>query len=186
MRFADGDFLSDRSIRQKESVRDIVRPHPLEIHPMPDPLDVESGLETLGLPPIDQIGFVVRSLAESEKRYSALFGPWRFMDGTVEAATYRGRICDAKLDLMFGRSGDLEIEFIEWKRGDCPHREFIEAGREGMHHLRYRVDDADAWIEKFSVIGYRPIWYKQYSAEIVFAYLEREGDPLLVELLQMP
>lgn len=153
---------------------------------MPDPLAGESRLATLGLPPIDQIGFVVRSLAESENRYGALFGPWKHMDGTVEAATYRGRVCDARLDLMFGRSGALEIEFIEWRAGDCPHREFIEAGREGMHHLRYRIDDADAWIAKFSTIGYRPVWYKQYSAEIVFAYLEREDDPLLVELLQMP
>ena len=145
-----------------------------------------SELAALGLPPIDQIGFVVRSIAEAKERYGPLFGPFSDLDGSVRAAEYRGRVADAKLALAFGRTGDLEIEFIEWQGGESPHRESIEAGREGMHHLRYRVDDADAWIERVAAIGYRPIWYKQYSADTVFAYLEREGDPLLIELLQMP
>ena len=145
-----------------------------------------SDLTSLGLPPIDQVGFVVRSLDEAEARYGALFGPFTRMDGSVDAATYRGREADAKLALLFGHSGDLEIEFIEWQGGDSPHREFFEAGREGMHHLRYRVENTDAWIEKVAAVGYQPIWYKQYSADTVFAYLEREGDPLLIEFLQMP
>lgn len=143
-------------------------------------------LQSLGLPPIDQVGFVVRDLEETKTRYEALFGPFRELDGSVRDADYRGRVEDVELGILFGASGDLEIEFIEWKSGHSPHREFIEAGREGMHHLRYRVEDTDAWIEKVAPLGYRPIWYKQFSADTVFAYLEREGDPLLIEFLQMP
>ncbi len=153
---------------------------------MSQPPEAPQALEGLGLPPIDQVGFVVRSVAECEKRYGALFGPFQSMDGSVQGASYRGRVCDVKLAILFGRSGDLEIEFIEWQDGESPHREFIEAGREGMHHLRYRVQDTDGWIEKLAPTGYRPIWYKKLTDEIVFAYLEREGDPLLIELLQMP
>lgn len=145
-----------------------------------------SGLDGLGLPPVDQIGFVVRSIEEAQVRYGALFGPFTRMDGSVQAAEYRGRVADAKLAILFGRSGDLEIEFIEWQGGESPHREFVEQGREGMHHLRYRVDDADGWIERLGRVGFSPIWYKRLGAEIVFAYLERTGDPLLIELLQMP
>lgn len=141
---------------------------------------------SLGLPPIDQIGFVVKSIDKAEQHYGAMFGPFSRMDGSVKAATYRGRIADVKLDLMFGHSGDLEIEFIQWRDGESPHREFIERGREGMHHLRYRVDDADKWIERLAEVGYEPIWYKQFSSDIVFAYLERKDDPLLIEFLQMP
>lgn len=143
-------------------------------------------LEGLGLPPIDQVGFVVRSLKQTRERYAALFGPFTEMDGSVQDADYRGRKEDAQLGILFGKSGDLEIEFIEWKSGHSPHREFIEAGREGMHHLRYRVENTDEWIEKLAPLGYKPIWYKQFSADTVFAYLEREGDPLLIEFLQMP
>ena len=39
---------------------------------------------------------------------------------------------------------------------------------------------------KLADLGYKPIWYKQFSEDTVFAYLEREGDPLLIEFLQMP
>jgi methylmalonyl-CoA/ethylmalonyl-CoA epimerase len=117
-------------------------------------IDAPASLEGLGLPPIDQVGFVVRSIEETKDRYAALFGPFTEMDGSVEAATYRGREADADLAILFGHSGELEIEFIEWRGGESPHREFIEAGREGMHHLRYRVEDADGWIEKLKPLGY--------------------------------
>lgn len=143
-------------------------------------------LADLGLPQIDQVGFVVRSLEEAKERYGALFGPFTELDGSVEGADYRGRKADAELAILFGRSGDVEMEFIEWRGGESPHREFIEQGREGMHHLRYRVDDADAWIQRLAPLGYAPIWYKVFSPDTTFAYLEREGDPLLIEFLQMP
>lgn len=143
-------------------------------------------LEHLGLPQIDQVGFVVKSLEDAKARYGALFGPFTEMDGSVEAAEYRGEIADAHLGILFGKSGELEMEFIEWRGGRSPHREFIELGREGMHHIRYRVDNADEWIAKLAPHGYKPIWYKQFAADTVFAYLEREGDPLLVEFLEMP
>ncbi len=151
-----------------------------------DTPNAPDALEALGLPPIDQIGFVVRSLEEAKQRYGSLFGPFTEMDGSVEDADYRGKKADVHLSILFGHSGDLEMEFIEWCSGESPHREFIEKGREGMHHLRYRVEDTDAWIAKVAPLGYKPIWYKQFSADTVFAYLEREGDPLLIEFLQMP
>ena len=148
--------------------------------------DQNPELPGLGLPQIDQVGFVVRDLADAMKRYEALFGPFTTMDGSVQAADYRGSTKDVELKIAFGRSGDVEMEFIQWVSGHSPHREFIEQGREGMHHLRYRVDDTNAWIEKLATVGYQPIWYKDFAPEIKFAYLEREGDPLLLELLQMP
>jgi methylmalonyl-CoA/ethylmalonyl-CoA epimerase len=146
----------------------------------------DESLEALGLPPIDQVGFVVRDLDEALARYAPLFGPFTRMDGSVSGADYRGQEEDVQLDIGFGHSGELEIEFIEWKAGRSPHREFIEQGREGLHHLRSRVESADAWVEKLSDVGYLPIWYKAFSPEITFAYLERKGDPLLLEILQMP
>ncbi len=145
-----------------------------------------SDLAALGLPPIDQVGFVVRSLDEAMQRYGAMFGPWSTMDGSVQGCTFRGRTADVKLALAFGRTGNLEIELIEWRGGESPHSEFIQKGREGMHHVRFRVEDADAWIAKVATIGYEPIWYKKYCADTTFAYLERKGDPLVIEFLEMP
>jgi methylmalonyl-CoA/ethylmalonyl-CoA epimerase len=105
---------------------------------------------SLELPPLVQIGFVVGNLAEAMLKYERLYGPWQRFDGSVPGATYRGRSADVRLDIAIGHSGPLEIELIQWLSGDSPHREFIERGREGMHHVQYRVEDADAWIAKLA------------------------------------
>lgn len=149
---------------------------------MSDPVS----LRWIGLPPIDQIGHVVRDLEAAMAMYEPLYGPFHLMDGSVPAATYRGRTADVALAIALGRSGDLEIELIQWKSGESPHREFIEQGREGIHHLRFRVDDCDGWIERVKTLGYEPIWYKNWCADTRFCYLERAGDPTLIELLEMP
>jgi hypothetical protein len=143
-------------------------------------------LKQLGLPPIAQLGHVVRDLRAAMALYEPLYGPFTTMDGSVQEVTYRGRLADAKLALAFGRSGDLEIELIEWQGGESPHREFIERGRDGIHHVQFRVDDCDGWIEKVKPLGYEVIWYKRFSADTIFAYLERPNDPTLIEFLQMP
>jgi hypothetical protein len=143
-------------------------------------------LQALGLPRVAQLGHVVRDLDAAIALYDPLFGPFRRMDGSVQAAEYRGRLADCRLELAFGWSGELEIELIAWISGDCPHREFLEKGREGMHHLQFRVGDCDGWIAKLRPLGYQPIWYKRWSADTTFAYLERADDPTLIEFLQMP
>jgi len=145
----------------------------------------EQQLAALGLPPIDQVGFVVKDLDKAIAQYDALFGPFTTMDAQVPSADFRGREASCELKLAFGRSGNLEIELIQWVSGESPHREFIENGSEGMQHLRFRVDNADTWIEKLGAEGYRSIWYKRWSEDTVFAYLERDNDPLMIEILQM-
>ena len=115
---------------------------------LPDPV-------TLALPPLVQIGFVVRDLAASMAAYERLYGPWQRFDGSVPQASYRGRSADVHLDIAIGHSGTLEIELIQWLSGDSPHREFIERGREGMHHLQYRVPDAGTTIAALHRLGYQ-------------------------------
>ncbi|HET6303880.1 MAG TPA: hypothetical protein VFG80_03795, partial [Myxococcota bacterium] len=79
----------------------------------------------IGLPPVAQLGYVVRSIDASVALYEPLFGPFRRMDGSVQGADYRGRLADCELRLAFAWSGSLEIELIEWVSGESPHREFL-------------------------------------------------------------
>ena len=148
---------------------------------------MDNSLEhTLGLPGCDQVGFVVKDLDVAMQQYAPLFGPFTTMVGDVDAADFRGERKDAQLMIAFGKSGDLEIELIEWKGGESPHSEFIQAGREGMHHIRYRVDDCDTCVTKAESIGFTRCWYKAMGDDIKFAYMERADDPLIIEFLQMP
>ena len=48
--------------------------------------------ELAGLPPCDQVGVVVRDLERAMAMYAPLFGPFTTMDGSVQQASYRGRL----------------------------------------------------------------------------------------------
>lgn len=141
----------------------------------------------LALPPCCQVGFVFPRLEEAIARYAPLFGPFEIVDyGEIEGASFRGRPAPYRIRMGIGYSGPLELELIEWVSGETPHWEFLEAGRSGMHHLSFTVTGLDSVVERARPLGYEPIWYHRMTEEIAYAYLEREGDPLLVELMERP
>lgn len=150
-------------------------------------LTAREDLAQLGLPAADQIGFVVRDLDQAIAHYDPLFGPFSKTDFGPQEASYRGNAPSGyDMKFAFGRIGDLEIELIQWVSGDTPHRDFLEKGRDGMHHLRFRVDDLDRWAEKLRAVGYETVWHARLSPDIAYGYYERADDPLVLELLQYP
>lgn len=138
----------------------------------------------LNLPPVNQVGFVVRDLKQAIAHYEPLFGPFTEMDAADMEWEYRGQPETSSIKIAFGQSGDVEIELIEWVSGKTPHKEFLDAGHEGMHHLRFIVDDLDEKIRDAAEFGYQSIWSKRFGEGLAAAYLEREGDPLLIELFE--
>lgn len=137
------------------------------------------------LPPIDQVGYVVRDLSATLARYEHLFGPFARMDSPLRGVLYRGQPCDVHLELAFGSAGNVEIEFIGVVSGASPHSEFLAAGREGIHHIRYRVPDCDATLAALSGEGFAPIWYHDMGFA-KFAYCEHASrDGVLIELLEL-
>ena len=97
---------------------------------------------------------------------------------------YRGAEEECDMRLAFGKSGDVEIELIEWVSGGCPHKEFLDAGGEGMHHLRFIVQDLESKVVEAGALGYEAIWGKRYGEGLAVAYLERASDPLVIELFE--
>ena len=152
-----------------------------------NPLNAGEQLAHIGLPKPDQIGFVVRDLKRAMALYDPVFGPFRIVDFGAQQASYRGGPrTPYDLKYAFGRIHDLEIELIEWVSGDTPHRDFLERGGEGIHHLRFRVDDLDRWGARLAAAGYERVWYDRLSPDTAYGYYERGGDPLFLELLQFP
>jgi hypothetical protein len=138
----------------------------------------------LNLPELNQVGFVVRNMGQALALYEPLFGPFSTIDPGPMTYDYRGKQEECVMRLAFGKSGDVEIELIEWVSGGCPHKEFLDAGREGMHHLRFIVDDLDSQVQAARSVGYESIWGKRYAEGLAVAYLERPDDPLLLEFFE--
>lgn len=138
----------------------------------------------LNLPPVNQIGFVVKDLDKAMEFYKPLFGEFAVMDANDMEWDYRGTPETSSLRIAFANSGDVEIELIEWVSGETPHKEFLDAGREGMHHLRFVVDNVEEKVEEAKTHGYQEIWYKRFGEGLAASYLEREGDPLVLEFFE--
>mgnify|MGYP001814462409 FL=1 len=140
--------------------------------------------EVLELPPVNQVGFVVKDLEQALELYKPLFGEFTVMEASDMEWEYRGKPEMSSLRIAFGNSGDVEIELIEWVSGGTPHKEFLDAGREGMHHLRFVVDNVEEKVKEAEAVGYREIWYKRFGEGLAASYLERDGDPLILELFE--
>lgn len=145
---------------------------------------VEDIRQQLDLPDLDQVGFVVHNLEQALTMYEPMFGPFTRMDPGPMTYDYRGSQEECTMRLAFGKSGEVEIELIEWVSGGCPHKEFLDAGREGMHHLRFIVDDLDVHVGAARSLGFESIWGKRYGEGLAVAYLERAGDPLVIEFFE--
>jgi catechol 2,3-dioxygenase-like lactoylglutathione lyase family enzyme len=131
------------------------------------------------------VGYVVRDLEQTLARYEPLFGPFTRLDSPLSGVLYRGVPTDVHLRMAFGSDGNVEIEFIAVVSGASPHSEFLEAGREGIHHVRYRVDDFAQALEALRGEGFEPIWQHDMGFAR-WAYCEHASrDGVLVELFQM-
>jgi hypothetical protein len=135
------------------------------------------------LPPIDQVGFVVRDARKLAREWEKFFGPFEFIDSPMRDVIYRGRKTDCHLLIALGRSGPVEIELIEVISGQSIHSEALAQGRTGPHHLRCKVDDVAASVKSLEAEGLRPVWGQRFSDEVAFQYLEGLQD-LYLELIE--
>jgi len=146
-------------------------------------------VDKLGLPPSDQVGYVVRDLDRAIETYGAVFGPFQAIEMTLEGTNHRGKTSDVTLKMGFGRSGPLEIELIEPVTAGSPHMEALEQRGEGVHHIRFNLDDLGPALASLQELGFEIIWsHEMPTTSSRFAYLEGPDDRggALIELYEPP
>jgi len=138
------------------------------------------------LPPVSQIGLVVRDLEKTAAFYHSAFGigPFSMMpEVKFDGVILRGQPTNSKVKLAFAESGPLQIELIQPLEGENIYTEFLRAGNEGLHHLGFEVDDFDSVLAKFKHQGIEPVFW-HHMGWMAFAYMDtaRVGG-VVVELL---
>ena len=95
------------------------------------------------LPPVSQIGIVVKDMDKAIEYYSSTFGwgPFNVLDIELKEFTYKGEPGDCRLKVALARSGPVEIELIQVLEGETPHLEFL---REKAGRVRGRAISAPA------------------------------------------
>jgi 4-hydroxyphenylpyruvate dioxygenase-like putative hemolysin len=87
--------------------------------------------------------------------------------------TYRGVKKKITMKSGFGRIFDTEIELLQPIEGDSIYTEFLNEGREGLHHISYKVDNISSYIEEFKKQGIKVLQWG-LLIKVVYVYLDTE------------
>ena len=96
---------------------------------------------------IVQVGFITRDLEKTKAAMLDVFGltPDTGGDSVYKKSVYKdGSIIDAKVKSAFYNFFNIQLEFLEpTGEADTVWSDYLKMGREGLHHIRFDVDDND-------------------------------------------
>jgi catechol 2,3-dioxygenase-like lactoylglutathione lyase family enzyme len=109
-----------------------------------------------------QIGMVVHDMDSALQMWTSSLrvGPWIVVEDALMDRTYvhRGVPSKAQFSVAFSYSGDTQLELIMPTDGlPSAYREFLDAGREGVHHLGFWPDDYRASCRALEEAGFREL-----------------------------
>ncbi len=109
---------------------------------------------------VDQLGFIYRDIEKQAKVFESLFNipKFAFIPEFNNDVKYRGKDSIVKAKYAISRQFDVQFELTEHVEGDCLYKEFLDQGREGLHHISLFVDDLNPLIEYFKEKGYDVIY----------------------------
>ncbi len=114
------------------------------------------------LPPplgsISQVAYVIEDMDRALKFWVDVIkaGPFFvFEHAQLESQRYRGGASDVDVTLAVGNSGDTQIELI-YCESDAPsvYKEFLDAGRSGVHHVGLMPADYLATCARYDALGF--------------------------------
>ncbi len=137
---------------------------------MKKPLNIDlSGLK------IQQYGFVFKNVEEQARIMESIYGIPKFamLEQKGYPIKYRGKDSTISTKIAISRLFDIQIELIELIEGECIYKEFLDAGREGLQHVSFFIEDLDYYIDAFQKAGFEIIHYGQLGKQR-FAYFDTE------------
>ena len=104
---------------------------------------------------IDQLGFVFKDIEKQAEIMENIFGLSKFIFGDPRTKTvhYRGKESLVISQLAFSRIGNAQVELIKWIDGECTYKEFLDQGKEGLHHIAMYVEKTDSYIQELEKMG---------------------------------
>lgn len=104
------------------------------------------------LGPAHQLGFVVRDMDATMRHWTENMGigPFLYIDDVpVIECIYKGNPTPLTARLGFAYSGPMQIELIQpTNDASTAYRDFLDSGREGLHHLGFLSENYDADLEQ--------------------------------------
>ena len=135
---------------------------------------------------VDQLGFVFKEIEKQAEVMQNILGLSKFLftPPSTHSIQFRGKESQVTNQIAISRLGNTQIELIKWIDGECSYKEFLDQGKEGLHHIAVYVDETDPYIEEFKKKGIG-ILQSGYILNVRFTYLDSEEKiGCIVELLE--
>lgn len=136
---------------------------------------------------VDQLGYVYKDVEKQAGILESLYGLPKitFFEFHDQEITYRGKNSINSIKLGVTQYFNVNIELIQPLGGQNVYQDFIDEGREGLHHIGVYVDDLDASIENFKEKGINPLQVGQI-VKMHYAYMDTEPTfGVIIELLKI-
>lgn len=127
-----------------------------------------------------QNGYVVRDIRAAMDHWVNVMGvgPWFYVErGRPKEFRHRGQDSAIEVSIALANSGDLQIELIQ-QLNDAPsmYKEFLDSGREGLHHMSYWTTDYDGLYQRAISLGCK-VGDEGAGPRGRFAYFDTEFHP---------
>ncbi len=131
----------------------------------------------LGKFKVNQLGYVYQDIEKQAKLLETVYGlpKFAFLEKNDSVCKYRGKDSVISTRLALSRIFNVQIELIQLIDGECVFKEFLDSGREGLHHFGIYVDDLESVVKEFTDKGYK-ILHQRIIAKQKVAYIDTEKD----------
>jgi methylmalonyl-CoA/ethylmalonyl-CoA epimerase len=145
-------------------------------------------------PPLDgavlcQVGLVVKDAERTAEKIARITGrkasaPVLTDEYEKSRTQFRGNPSSARAKLIFFEMGQVSIELIEPVGGPSTWSEFLAAHGDGVHHIAFTVQDADASAGGLAAAGIPAVQSGVFEGGR-YIYLEGERElGVILELLE--
>jgi methylmalonyl-CoA/ethylmalonyl-CoA epimerase len=137
---------------------------------------------------ITQVGVVVKNLDKTIEFLTSLgLGPFVVREVTHPHATVHGKTVFYQVRLGFAQVGPLQLELIEYKKGQTIHKEFLDQKGEGLHHILFKVKNLQATLERFAQKGIEVLQQDKFVGGGGLAYMGTDKiGGIIMEIVQRP
>lgn len=143
-------------------------------------------IQKLNLPPMSQIGVVVKDLNQAMEYYEKVLGLGPFVEPEIIYSDkhYHGKPADFFFRMGFCSLGPVELELIEPVTEPTIYHDFLKEKGNGLHHIGFDVKDMDDKIRLCAEMGIDVLQIGRTPAG-GFAYLNTEKiGGVIFELIQ--
>lgn len=125
------------------------------------------------LPPLSQVGVVVRDVEKTAQFYSSLFGigPFKIYEFTPDHYWYHGVETHFRQKQGKAMLGEVELELMQPLEGPSPFMDFLKARGEGLQHIAFNVANYDEVYDRLVKAGFDPVlrvesWVDTYQGHL--------------------